>query len=206
MKFSDLVDKTANLSCFRTRYLAAGENLAQIRLQLNRWKKEKKIVRLAKSVYSLNQPYIKIKPDIFAIAAALKSASYISMQSALSYYGLIPEHIYQHIGVTTGRGQEYNTPLLDIKFYHIPQRLFWGYRSLPLNTDNPIFMASAEKALLDLLYFTTGPIDFRFIEELRLQNIENLDCTVLKVYAQKFSSHRIETAADAFIHWINKEI
>ena len=205
MKFNELIEKTATLSCFRTSFLAAGRDLSQLRLQLNRWVQDKKIIRLTRGVYSLSEPYIKIKPDLYSIAAVIKPASYISLQSALSFHGLIPEHLYQHIGVTAGRGQEFNTPLMDIKFFHIQRNLFWGYRTLTSQMDQPAFMASAEKAFLDLIYFTPGAIGESFIQELRLQNLENLDCKILKTLAKRFNSHKIETAAEKLIHFIKNE-
>ncbi len=82
MNFSDLVKKIGELPYFGTSFLAAGESLSQIRLQLSRWVRDGKVVRLHKGLYVLAEPYRKVKPEPFAIANALKSPSYVSLQSA----------------------------------------------------------------------------------------------------------------------------
>jgi len=60
MKFVNLLEKVSDLPVFTVRFLAAGENLAQIRLQINRWVKDGKIIRLHKGLYTLAEPYRKV--------------------------------------------------------------------------------------------------------------------------------------------------
>ena len=84
MKFEDLLKNVGNLPCFSTRFLAAGENLSQVRLQLARWVRDGRLIKLHKGFYTVAEPYIKIKPELFCIAKSLKSPCYVSLQSALS--------------------------------------------------------------------------------------------------------------------------
>ena len=76
MKFVNLLEKVSVLPVFKVRFLAAGENLAQIRLQVNRWVKDGKIIRLHKGLYTLAEPYKKVTSEPFCIANSLKQASY----------------------------------------------------------------------------------------------------------------------------------
>jgi len=57
MKFEDLLKKVGYLPCFSTRFLAAGESLSQVRLQLARWVKDGRLIKLHKGFYTLAEPY-----------------------------------------------------------------------------------------------------------------------------------------------------
>jgi len=186
-----LLKKVGGLPCFTTRFLAAGENLSQIRLQLNRWVKNGRLIRLNKGLYALSDPYRKVKPEPFAIANALKPPSYVSLQSALSWYGLIPEFTPAVTSVTTARPQIIETPLGRYEYRHISRELFWGYQQIELSQNQFSFIAMPAKALLDLLYFTAGGERTEFLEELRLQNLEKLDKGDLKRFAEKSKNSKL---------------
>jgi predicted transcriptional regulator of viral defense system len=82
---------------------------------------------------------------------ATPSPSYISLQTALFYRGLvsqIPEVTY---AVTTGRTRRYETPMGTFSLHHMEPEFFFGFET---TGDRSVKMASAEKALVDLLYFS----------------------------------------------------
>jgi len=196
MKFRGLLEKVSNLPVFSVRFLAAGENPAQIRLQINRWVKDGKIIRLHKGFYTLADPYRKVIGQPFCIANHLKQASYVSLHSALSWYGLIPEFVPAVTSITTGRPQTIETPLGRFEFRHISKKYFWGYRHTELETGQLAFIARPEKALLDLIYFTVGSDDRVFLEELRLQSFEKIDRVVLRKFVERFQSPKLRRALD----------
>lgn len=194
MKFEDLLNKVADLPCFTTRFLAAGKNLAQIRLQLSRWTKNGRLIKLHKGLYAVAEPYRKIKPERFCIANNLKSASYVSLQSALAWYGLIPEFAPVVTSVTTGRPQTIETPMGRFDFRHIHKSFFWGYQQVELTAGQTAFIARPEKALLDLVYLTPGGDNEDFIEELRIQSPEQIDKVVLREFAERPQSPKLKRA------------
>ena len=194
MKFDDLLNKVSDLPCFTVRFLAAGGNLPQIRLQIDRWIKDGRVIRLHKGLYTLAEPYTRIAPEPFYVANRLKPASYVSLQSALSRYSMIPEFVPAVTSITTGRPQTIETPLTRFEFRHIAKKHFWGYRQLELTSSQTAFFARPEKALLDLIYMTPGGDKQEYIEELRLQNFEQIDTDVLKEFAHRFQSPKIERA------------
>jgi len=204
MKFEDLLNKVADLPCFTTRFLAAGKNLAQIRLQLSRWVKNGKLIRLHKGLYALAEPYRKIKPQLFCIANSLKSASYVSLQSALAWYGLIPEFVPVVMSVTTGRPQTIETPMGRFDFRHINKSFFWGYQQVELTAGQTVFIARPEKALLDLVYLTPSGDKEEFIEELRIQNFEQIDKAVLREFAGKSQSPKLKRALQNIVRIIDR--
>ena len=194
MKFVNLLEKVSVLPVFTVRFLAAGENLAQIRLQINRWVKDGKIIKLHKGLYTLAEPYRKVAPEPFCIANSLKQASYVSLHSALSWQAMIPEFVPAVISITTGRPQTIETPLGRFEFRHVSKKYFWGYQQVELKFGQTAFIAHPEKALLDLIYLTGGSDKIEFIEELRLQNFEQIDRVVLREFVERFQSPKLNRA------------
>ena len=103
MKYADLLAKVSDLPVFTVSFLAAGQNLPQIRLQISRWVKTGKIIRLHKGLYTLAEPYRKVPCEPSTIANRLKQPSYVSLHSALSWYGMIPEFVPVVTSITTAR-------------------------------------------------------------------------------------------------------
>jgi predicted transcriptional regulator of viral defense system len=194
MKFVNLLEKVSELPVFTVRFLAAGGNLSQIRLQINRWVKDGKVIRIHKGLYSLAEPYRKVTAEPFCIANSLKHASYVSCYSALSWYGMIPEFVPAVTSITTGRPQTIQTPMGRFEFRHVDKKYFWGYQQIEFKLGQTAFIASPEKALLDLVYLTAGGDAIEFIEELRLQNFEQIDRDVLRQLAEKFQSPKLNRA------------
>jgi len=196
MKFVDLLNKVSDLPDFTVKFLAAGGNLAQIRLQVNRWVNDGKIIRLHKGLYTLAEPYRKVTPEPFCIANSLKQASYVSLHSALSWYGMIPEFVPVITSITTGRPQTIETPSCRFDFRHVSKKYFWGYKQIEFKFRQTAFVARPEKALLDLIYLTPGSDEIEFIEELRLQNFEQINRAVLRESVEKFQSPKLNRALD----------
>jgi len=194
MKFEDLLKKVGDVPCFSTRFLAAGENLPQVRLQLVRWVKDGRLIKLHKGFYTFAEPYRKIKPELFSIANSLKSPSYVSLQSALSWHGLIPEFVPATTSITTARPQAIETPFGRFEYRHVSKDLFWGYQKIELSERQRAFVAFAEKALLDLVYLTPGGDQKEFLKELRLQNLDKLSKDTLRQYAEKSASPKLKRA------------
>ena len=194
MKFEDLLKNVGFMPCFSTRFLAAGENLPQISLQLARWVRDGKLIKLHKGFYTLAEPYRKIKPELFTIANSLKSPSYVSLQSALSWHGLIPEFVPATTSITTTRPQVIETPFGRFEYRHVSKNFFWGYQKFELSEKQQAFMATAEKALFDLVYLTSGGDQIEFLKELRLQNLYKLSKDTLHQYAKKSDSPKLKRA------------
>ncbi|MEA1970112.1 MAG: hypothetical protein U9N37_00640, partial [Thermodesulfobacteriota bacterium] len=66
--------------------------------QLTRWVKKGYLLKLKNGIYAFNKDYEKIKGE--EVASALYQPSYLSLESALSSYGFIPEMVYTYVSVT----------------------------------------------------------------------------------------------------------
>jgi predicted transcriptional regulator of viral defense system len=196
MKWLKLLELAGQEPLFYSSLLLAGA-VEQVDLgrQLSRWVKGGKLVQLRRGLYALAEPHQKNPPHPFLVANRLKRASYISLQSALEHHGLIPEYVPSITSVTTGRPETLSTPLGLYIFKHIKKELFFGYKSIDLGSGQSAFIASPEKALLDLLYLTPGSDNFNYLRELRLQNMESLNTELLLELAHKFESRKLWKAA-----------
>ena len=79
-------------------------------------------------------------------------------------------------------------------FRHINKSFFWGYQHIELTAGQTAFIARPEKAMLDLVYLTPGGDKEDFIEELRIQNIEQIDKAVLREFAVRSQSPKLKRA------------
>jgi predicted transcriptional regulator of viral defense system len=195
MKWSDLLHIIGNEPLFNSSVLITGPvNSVDIGRQLSRWVSNGRLIQIRKGLYMLSDTYRKKTPHPFLVANTMKRASYISLQSALAHYGLIPEYVPSVTSVTTGRPETVSSSIGNYIFKHIKIALFYSYKKIEFGEGQSAFVASPEKALLDLLYLTPGSNNLSYQKELRLQNLETLDLVQLTHLAQESKSQKLVRA------------
>jgi predicted transcriptional regulator of viral defense system len=120
----------------------------------------------------------------------------VSLQSALSHYGMIPEFVPVTTSITTGRPEELGTPMGRFLFRHVKKSAFFGYAQTEISRGQPVFLASPEKALLDLLYLTTGSDSPAYLEELRFEPTDRFDWNTLRRHAERIRSRKLKRAVE----------
>lgn len=196
MKFSQLVEIVGDEPVFETGLLLAGEVApGEVRRQLSRWTQAGRLYQLRRGVYALAPPFHKRKPHAFVLANRLVRGSYVSCQSALAHYHLIPEYVPVVTSVTTGRPGRWDTPLGSYEFHHLKTDLFRGYQLTALGGGQQAFVATPEKALLDLIYLQPDGDSPPYLQELRLQNLDRLDLNALLQQASLARSPKLQRAA-----------
>jgi len=199
MEFTRLIEIVGDEPVFETGLLLTGDvDPNDVRRQLSRWVKAERLYRLRRGLYALAPPFQKVKPHPFVIANRMVRGSYVSLQSALAHYGLIPEVVPVVTSVTTARPGRWETPLGTYEFRHIKIELFFGYRRVEVSPGQRAFMATPEKALLDLAYLHPGGDSPAYLRELRLQNLDRLDLDELQRLADRAGSPKLQRVA-AFI-------
>ncbi len=143
----------------------------------------------------LAEIYRKKTAHPFLLANYMKDASYVSLQSALAYYGLIPEYVPVVTSVTTGRPEGFETAVGGFLFKHMKKEFFSGYISEKLADGQSAFIATPEKALLDLIYLTPRADNTAYLRELRIQHPERLDLQRLTQMAAASGSAKLMRAA-----------
>jgi hypothetical protein len=98
-----------------------------------------------------------VQPEPFLLANHMHGPSYVSLESALSYWGLIPERVYETTSVTTTTSKKYNTPIGRFSFMRMPLPYYcFGVQQVELTPKQHVIMASPEKAVCDQIIATSG--------------------------------------------------
>jgi predicted transcriptional regulator of viral defense system len=196
MKWESLLGLVANEPVFPSALLLAGDVSArQVRLQLSRWVKAGRLLQLRRGLYALAPVWRKVEPHPFLIANRLQRGSYVSVQAALAFHGMIPEHVPVVTSVGPGRPEMVRNPLGGFQFTHLAEALLFGYAQVEVTPRQVAFVASPEKALLDLIHLTPGADSPEYLRELRLQNPEAINVSVIRDLAQRSGKPKLIRAA-----------
>lgn len=114
---------------------------------LHRYKKQGFILQVKRGLYVF--PDV-LPPDLY-IANKLYSPSYISLEFALSYYGIIPETVYEITSVTAKATRRFETLGKIFSFHKIKKDAYTGYE-LKQQGELNFYIADAEKAFVDTNY------------------------------------------------------
>jgi predicted transcriptional regulator of viral defense system len=206
MNFENLLQIIDNEPLFETGLLLSGNiDSFNVRKQLSRWTASGKIYQLRRGLYSLAQPYQKSVPHPFFSANRLVAGSYVSLQSALAYFGMIPEFVPTTTSVTTAHPITYRTPIGQYDFRHIQVRWFHSYHRKDLGNNQWAFIATPEKALLDLVYLQPGGDEEDYLHSLRLQAMDQLDMGLLQRLATTANRPKLVRAVKIIQHMVDEE-
>lgn len=155
--------------------------------RLNEWQKKNYIKKVRKSFYIFAD--LQVNDQIlYTIANRIYEPSYISLQMALSLYGLIPEAVYGITSVTSQNTKTLNTPIGDFSYRHIRPELMFGYE-LRQYEGHSYQVAEMEKAVLDYLYLNAKLESQEDFEGLRFNAAE---------FKSKVNMERFNKYLDAF--------
>jgi len=115
------------------------------------------LIRLKRGLYLVSSKISRQTPSVELIANHLYGPSYISFESALSFYGLIPERVFTVKSATTSRKKQYQTPMGNFEYLTIPAEYFSiGLHQNIIQNSHAFLIASPEKAICDMIISTTG--------------------------------------------------
>ncbi len=115
------------------------------------------LIRLKKGLFVVSPDINKQLLSKELIANHLYGPSYVSFESALSFYKLIPERVYSLRSTTTKRGKKFSTPLGNFEYVAASEDYFKiGIRQELFNNRYTWLIASPEKALCDLIVSSAG--------------------------------------------------
>lgn len=197
MNFREFKIKVKNMPFF-------GSDVAEIffltpaaaRNQLARWKKRGWLAELKRGLYTLGMSERETLLSSEVAAANIYQPSYISLESALSSYKLIPEKVTAATSVTTRKTKVFHNQAGVFVYRHLKPALYFGFVAQKDESGYPYFMAEPEKALLDYLYLNLGSINDKdknyFTGFLRLQNRSRLDKKKLLLYSKRFGLKKLD--------------
>ena len=167
-----------------------------------RWVKNGLLIRLRQGYYTF--PEYKNKPDfVLYFANRIYRPSYVSLHTAMAFYGMIPEAVVQVTSVTSLKTTSFNNDFGEYVYKSIHQKLMFGYDLKPVADRWTLQLASPEKALIDLLYlypfYNTG----QALEDLRLDEDflqDDLDRKLLEKYTLKIKNNALENRVQLLIN------
>ncbi|MFH1283497.1 MAG: hypothetical protein ABII27_07510 [bacterium] len=173
------------------------------RTRLNEWQNKGYIRKVLRGYYIFTDEKLD-EFSLFIISNKIYKPSYISLQSALSYYNLIPESVYAVTSMSTLLTRSFKTPLANFKYHMIKSEMFFGYDLISSNNTH-FQIACPEKAVLDYLYINPTIKDKYDFSKLRINTNEfqkQVNLQKLDVLAEKIGQKSLLRRILAFKEYI----
>ncbi len=121
--------------------------------------KNEELIRLKNGFYLISEKITHGSAKVIPfeqVANLLYGPSYVSMEWALSFYGMIPERVHTVTSMTLGRNKEYHTPVGDFAYLTLSSESYSIGITQKKSPDFPggFLIASPEKALADTVFKT----------------------------------------------------
>ena len=193
MNYLEFKNKMFDLACFSSNQVYAWQPNFD-RNNFSRWIKRGLLVRLRQGFYTF--PEYMSKPDFsLYFANRIYRPSYVSLHTALAFYGIIPEAVVQITSVTSLKTANFNNSFGEFSYKSVNEELMFGYDMKPLGDGRTLQLAKPEKAILDLLYLYTFYNTTNDLEELRLDDDfmqDELDWELMHTYTMQFKNKVLE--------------
>jgi len=173
------------------------------RRRLNEWQDKDYIKKIIRGYYIFSD--LKLSEEIlFKIANRIYSPSYVSLESALSYYHLIPESVYGITSISTRKTYHFRTSIGEFIYRSLKPSLFFGYDLIKFH-EKYSKMASIEKALLDYFYLHSDIETEQDFESLRINKemfFEKMNEEKLMNFLEKFNQKKLTGRINHFWSYI----
>lgn len=198
MRFFEIKEKLKDFIVFSISDIKKIDKSKNFLRRIYEWQDKNYIKRVCKSFYIFSDLEIN-EQVLFLIVNKIYEPSYVSLESALNFYSLIPELVPNITSVTTKKTQIFNTRKGSFIYKKIKTRLFFGYKLIKYK--NWVYkIADVEKAILDLLYLNPVLKTKNDFKELRIdkkvlkkQIHKKKLALYLKYYKNKGLSNRLKT-------------
>jgi len=184
------LDKFGNIPIDASVLYNITDNYKFQRNKIAAMEKSGDILRLKKNLYVVSDKTSQKSLSKELIANHLYGVSYISLETALAYYGMIPERVYTVRSMTTKRAKNFTTPLGYFEYKTVPADYFSiGIRQEIINNSYAFLIATPTKALCDMIVATPNlrlqsvkAMQNYLIEDLRIDFdvLETLDKDIVK--------------------------
>jgi predicted transcriptional regulator of viral defense system len=175
------------------------------RQQLNYWHNQGYIKPLAGGYYILADRAID-EMVLFMVANKIYEPSYVSLESALAYYGVIPETVLGVTSVSSRKTKQYDTNWGVFSYRSVKPQIMIGYQVISNSPEKKFKIASLEKALLDYLYLHSNiqsMADFEGLRWNRTQLHDMLDHSIFTRYVNIFDKRSLENRVNQFMEYLN---
>lgn len=182
MKFNDLRLKVKKLGMFSFEDIFKwfpDSKRQTVKNQLRGWVAKGYLLRLKRNLYFLKEIQLK---DEFVLANHLYQPSYVSLESALNYYGIIPDVPFSVTSVTIKKTQEFANQFGLFLYRSLKKDLFFGWQEVEVGEKQTYKIAKQEKALFDFLYLNQNFFGENFPQEERFSFGKDFNWRAFKRY------------------------
>lgn len=117
--------------------------------------KSKHLIHLRRGLYSIGQNLDLQPPEPYLIANHLRGPSYVSLETALAYWNMIPERTYEISSVTLKSSKSFNTMAGRFIYKNLKSPYYsFGIKKVEISSKQTVMIASKEKALCDKIVLT----------------------------------------------------
>ncbi len=170
--------------------------------------KKKSIIRVKKGLYVFGETLARRSYSREVLANLIYGPSYISLDYALHYHGLVPERVESITCCTPGRGRQFSTPIGRFSYRQIPAAAYaLGIDQVKLDEGRAFLIAVPEKALADKLVADRGtaiasPAELKtyLVHHLRvdLEELAGMQSSLMARIAVAYRSRKL--------HWLSQLI
>lgn len=193
MNWHDFRSEFGKLGCFEVHQIFAAVPGFD-RNSLGRWTQKGYLVHLRRGVYAFSE-FQRIPGAAAYLAGRMYRPSYVSLQTALSFYGVIPEAVVQVTAVTSLKTASFRNAFGEFSYRSVKENLMFGYVPKPIGEGLFAPYATLEKALVDLLYLYPAYdseaelLELRFDEDI-MHNV--LDWQMIDASLARIGSRALE--------------
>ena len=201
MNFLQFRKQMFDLACFNINQIYAWQPGFD-RNNLNRWEKKGFLIRLRQGYFAFSEYKAKADYALY-FANRIYRPSYISLHSALSFYGMIPEAVVQISSVTSLKTAFFANEFGEYSYKTIKDDLMFGYDLKPIADGRTLQFATPEKALLDLLYLYPFYNSTQALTDLRLDEDylhDDLNKDFLKDLCSQFENKALDQRVKLFFN------
>jgi predicted transcriptional regulator of viral defense system len=175
------------------------------RQQLNYWLNQGYIKPLAGGYYILADQAMD-EMLLFMVANKIYEPSYVSLESALAYYEIIPETVLGVTSISSRKTKQYESAWGVFSYRSVKPQTMIGYQVIEKTPAIKFKIASLEKALLDYLYLNSRIQSLADFEELRWNRTQLrglLDHSIFAGYVKLFEKRALKNRVNQFLEYLN---
>ncbi len=146
--------------------------------------------------------------DPLVLSGLVYGPSYVSLETALAHYGLIPERVSAITCVTSKRAKSFETPIGYFRYHPIHERVFPVGVTLQATRGGSYFLAEPEKALCDRIALIRGLSAIKEVhqvleDDLRLDMdaVRSLRLPLIQTISDAYRRKNVLT----FLSWLDRE-
>ncbi|MCE5331416.1 MAG: hypothetical protein LLF95_04660 [Bacteroidales bacterium] len=201
MNYLEFRNKMFDLGCFSINQVYAWQPNFD-RNNFLHWIRRGLLIRLRQGYYTF--PEYLSKPDFsLYFANRIYKPSYVSLHTALAFYGMIPEAVVQITSVTSLKTANFKNSFGEFSYKSVRQDFMYGYDLKSIADGRTLQLAKPEKALLDLLYLYPFYNTANELEGLRLDEDfmqDEFDWELMQTYTLQSKNKTLEKRVNLLVN------